>query len=261
MWRAAAPALAACVLGAAVPGAAAAVLWSADAETGDLRQWRDGGGVVNSGSGSVTVTSGGAHSGRHAFRLAIRGADGTRPAQAARLFRWRIANGSPLPVDAWYSAAYRIPRAYRGMRWWNVMQWKTKISGARNDPAFVLNIGQGRRPGLMRLYLWDAIASRNRGTSPIDVPAGRWFHVQVRYRWSAGHTGSVTVVQDGRRVISVTGVRTAYPSLQREARQWSVNNYTDRIVPSAATVLLDDVAIAGPDAIPTPLPLSLAPGR
>jgi hypothetical protein len=123
-------ALSSLVTSGVAPAATARILWSADTETGNLSQWigDDGGGVYNTGTGEVGVDSTRAHSGRHSLRFSIAGADGTTGNQATRIFRWRTADDSPLPDDAYYSAWYLFPDTWRPARFWNVFQWKTKIS-------------------------------------------------------------------------------------------------------------------------------------
>lgn len=226
------------------PGAKG-VLWAADGETGDLSQWTGdgGGGPFVTGSGRVEIDSEIARSGRHSVRLSISGADGTTGSQAARLFRWRVADGSPLPEEAYYSAWYRFPHAWRPARFWNVFQWKTKISEERNDPTFVLNV-QPLPQGGMRLSLFDGFRQETRDVSPVELPTGRWVHVEARYRWSSEAAGRVTVWQDGLPILGADGVQTEYPSDDPNARQWSLDNYTDGIEPADAAIFIDDAAIS-----------------
>jgi hypothetical protein len=222
-----------------------AILWSADTETGDLSQWNGdyGGGVYNTGTGEVAVDSSHAHSGRHSLRFSIAGADGTTGNQATRIFRWRTADGSPLPDDAYYSAWYLFPHTWRPAEFWNVFQWKTRISEDRTDPTFVLTIGN-RPTGEMYFYLFDWITQAESGKSSVEVPTGRWVHIEARYRWSTARDGRVTFWQDGRQIIDVDGVQTMFPSEDPNARSWSLDNYTDGITPPEATIYADDAAIS-----------------
>jgi Polysaccharide lyase len=247
--RCAAASLGACVLALAAgpPAGAHELLWSADMETGSLSEWDqgEGGGAFNTASGSVAVERGVARSGAHALALSIRGADGRNGPQAARIFRWSTASGAPLPRAAVYSAWFYFPRRYTGMPWWNVFQWKTKVSSTQVDPTFVINVGnRGSPTGPMRLDLWDAIARRTVGAAGLDLPVRRWVHVQAYYRWSTGPSGSVSVYQDGRWVMGVSGVRTQLRSSDDpDARQWAVGNYTVLIHPADAIIYVDDASI------------------
>jgi hypothetical protein len=221
------------------------VLWSADAETGDLSQWSGdrGGGVYNTGSGVVRVQRSVVRSGRYAMRFSITGADGAAGNQATRIFRWRTADWKPLPVAGYYSAWLYFPRRVRPAQFWNILQWMTKVSGSQIYPTFVLDVA-ARRSGAMYLHLWDAIGARGRGASRRNLATGRWVHIEAFYRWSTSESGRVTVWQDGRQVIDAPRVRTSYPSTDPNRRAWSLNNYTNGITPSAATIYADDVAIS-----------------
>jgi len=246
-WVAALLGAAGLVPSAGGPAGAREVLWSANMETGNLAQWDqgEGGGAFNTASGAVGVERGIAHTGAYGLALSIRGADGRQGPQAARLFRWAIASGSPLPRAAVYGAWFYFPRRYTWMPWWNVFQWKTKVSSTQVDPTFVINVdNRGSPAGPMRLELWDAIARRTVGAALLDLPVRRWVHVQAYYTWATGPRGSVSVYQDGRRVIGVTGVRTELRSSEDlDARQWAVGNYTVRIHPADATIYVDDASI------------------
>jgi Polysaccharide lyase len=215
-------------------------------ETGDLSQWRqaDAGGAFNDASGRVAAVRGPARSGRFSLALSISGADGRSEPRAARIFRWGTRTGAPLPRSGWYGAWFYFPRRYTGLRWWNIFQWKTKVSDDRTDPTLLLNVDNRRSArGPMYVELWNAIEGRTVAASRVNLPVGRWVHLEALYRWSDERTGRVTVFQDGRRVMAVRGVRTAYTSSDRDARQWAVSNYTDRVRPPAATIYVDDAAV------------------
>ena len=215
-------------------------------ETGDLAQWRqaDAGGVFNTASGRAAAVRGPARSGRFSLALSISGADGRGEVQAARIFRWGTRTGAALPEAGWYGAWFYFPRRYTDLRWWNIFQWKTKIADDRTDPTYVLNVdNRGGWRGPMYLELWSAIDQRTVAASRVNLPVGRWVHLGAFYRWSEGRWGRVTVLQDGRPVMAASGVRTAYPSADRNARQWAVGNYTDRVRPPDATIYVDDAAV------------------
>ena len=238
-------------LAAFLGGAAAAaagpprVLWSSGGETGDLSSWGEGGGggIYNSGTGTVRVQRALVRSGSYAFASTITGADPGNGSQATRLFRWLTASGDPLPLDADYGVWLYFARRVRPAQYWNVFQWKTKISPDRVEPTFVVGV-DARPSGHMYLWLWDAIARRDRGRASINLPVGRWVHLEARYRWSTTHTGRVKVWQDGRAILGAGGVRTALPSRDNFRRSWSVDNYTNGIAPSQVTIFSDDASIS-----------------
>jgi hypothetical protein len=225
--------------------AQAQILWSADAETGDLSQWAaDGGGdELHSGTGATRVVASPAR-GSHAFEMSISDADGAHGDQAVRLHRWRTAAGDPLPEEGYYSAWYQLPRSHSGMRWWNVFQFKVKQTPEEESvPTWVLNVGDWG-DGRMRFYLSDHIAGVTRAESGIDIPVGRWFHVEAYLLQRTDGTGRIAVWQDGARIIDLAGVPTTLPSTDPDPLRVGFTNYTDQIVPSSATVYLDDAAIS-----------------
>lgn len=224
--------------------ASANVLWSAGHETGDISEWLlNGGGPEVTDSGVATSQPGIAHSGRYALRLSITGADGTAGGQAIRMFRWRLVDGSLLPTAAYYSVWVYFPVRATPRTFWNVIQWKTKLTSGRVVPVFVLNVGNRPRSGDMYFYLYEARKGRGIASAAVDLPVRRWVQIETYYRWSTVGGGRVTVFQDGRRIIDRVGLRTQFATRDINARQWSVNNYTDDIRPSTLSLLVDDAAI------------------
>ena len=217
------------------------MIWSADTETGNLDQWTTGQygeAVFNTGTGSVTTTKDVAHSGSTSLKLTISGANGTD--QAARIFRWNDPNGNALPASAYYSVWYYFPQNYTPSQWWNVLQFKTKSSSGSVDPIWVLNVGN-RSNGNMYFYLWDAMHSQSYDASTaVDVPVGRWVHIETYFRRSTATSGQITVWQDGVKLFDLDNIQTTTSDNQ----QWSLDNYTDSIAPSSTVIYADDAEIS-----------------
>ena len=76
-----------------------------------------------------------------------------------------------------------------------------------------------------------------------NVPVRRWFHIEVYLKQAADFSGRLTVWQDGKRLYDMAGVKTKYP---RGDQRWSVNNYSDGLRPSVATLFVDDATVAKP---------------
>jgi Polysaccharide lyase len=229
----------------------AAILWSADMETGDLSQWSlpdvaggpsSGGGVFNSGLATATVDAVTlAHSGVYSAKLFVDARERSDLATSgARLFRWREAQEHP---ELYYSVWYYFPQRYRpngNPSWWNIFQWKSKHRGAAlSDPFFTLNVGN-RPDGSMYLYLYDQNANRSFTQTVKDVPEGRWFRVEAFYKCAWDSSGRIDFWQDGTPILAVSNVQTRY--LDGDC-QWSVNNYTDSLDSGSATIYVDDAAI------------------
>ncbi len=225
------------------------VLWSADMETGDLSQWsrpdvpdgpNAGGGVFDSGTAIaiVDVTSP-AHSGIHSAKLYINTLNPSEVSTSGvRLFRWlEPENRSELHYSVWYY----FPRRYipnGNPPWWNVFGWKSK-RGDASDPFFALNVGN-RPDGSMYFYLYNQDSKTSYQQAIKNIPDGQWFRVEAFYKCAGDNTGHVTFWQDGAQIFDVPNVQTRYADGDC---QWSVNNYSRSLNPSAATIYIDDAAI------------------
>jgi hypothetical protein len=211
------------------------IIWSAGHESGDLTEWNQdqGGSVFNTGTGQVTVVNTVAHRGCYALELTIDNSNG-QP-QAARIFRWHENL-----KEAYYSAWFFFPRAYKPKLWWNVFQFKSTANESK--PMWVLNVRQ-LATGDMVFYLWDAINQQTYDINPSEtrtIPVGEWTHVEAYYRRATDQTGRITIWQDGTKLIDLNGVQTAIA----DNVQWSLANYTDQITPSKATLYVDDAVIS-----------------
>ena len=216
------------------------LLWSANWETGDAAQLylpdvigglNNGGGIFNQGSGKVSITDKVAHSGHYSAEMTIDSRIGEP--QAVRLFRWRES-----PAEAYFGVWYLFPNVYSPASWWNVSQF---LSDGPEDQAtmWVLNVGN-RPTGEMFLYLFDWQQKKTYSQDLANIPVGNWTHVEVFYRRSTGDAGRITLWQDGIQLFDLQGVQTANSDLVK----WSVDNYTDEITPSPATIYADDLEIS-----------------
>ncbi len=241
------------------------LLWRAGLEGGDVSEWSF---VAISGDASAQVSSQQAHTGSKSLELQIRNADGSGVSPGVRMEKH---NGIPgyggatnLPDEAYYSVYYYFPETVSQSGWfWNVFQWKKAYitdSGQQSRyPVWVVNV-DGDRSGHMRFLLSKAVDDNNHydpegvevRQSAIDVPAGRWVHLECFYRWSLEPKGRITCWQDGVKIWDVIGVRTDMSyDYEQDPRQWSVDNYAADLNPSTVSIWVDDAAISltrlGPD--------------
>ena len=204
------------------------VTWQAGMETGGLTEWnRDGGGDinVNTGNGVGVASTDVAHMGKYSLKMTVNSHGSTN---GVRFFRWDSQTG-------YYSAWYYFPQVYSGMSWWNVFQWKD----TKNNPAWVVNVTNVG--GKMRFWLYDAYTGGVFNQSVADIPVGKWVQLEAYYKIASDMSGRVTIYQDGQQIIDEQGVQTAAPGT---GIYWGVANYTDNIVPSTATIYVDDAAIS-----------------
>lgn len=226
------------------PLAPEAILWSTDHERGDLDDWdsvTDGfscGGAYHSDGGDARITERVAHSGRFAVELRIQDVEGD---QGARLFRGRCASRT---TDGLYYAAWLyFPEAYEPSDgWWNVWQWKSEAPDAEeSDVMWVLDVwGDGESMHFRLRDKIDGDATWYDQDSVVDIPIGRWVHVEAFYLSAAGEAGRVVVWQDGTEIFRIHDVRTIHAGGDT---RWSINNYTSSIQPDPAVLYADDAAI------------------
>jgi chitodextrinase len=238
-------------------------LWTAGMEAGNMLEWYlDGGGGEfngnpgnNPGTGLVPMNVAGslsqatqeqARSGTWSAKLSIPGSWG-----AVRLWRWKE---SMVYRELYYSAWYFVPQLYTmdvraggSTNWW---QYKSTTPIGQNDPFFLLG-WQNTGPGAMRMDMtwWgpatDGPLPGQRGlrrwVSTVDIPIGRWFHIEVRHVCAGDFTGAIQVWQDGVELFHLEGVKTRYPTGDCK---WALSNYASNISPSPYYFYADDVAIS-----------------
>ena len=247
-------------------------LWSADMEERTLADWYEpsrveslshehGGGEYNSRGGNSYASDEVAHSGRVSAKQVISTSGGS---SGTRLFRWKeyrsLRVGQGLSCSAWIY----LPRPVSVAGYFNIFQFKSKTQdGAYVDVFFQLNIFS-RADGTMYLrpgWGWGAEnAAFPRGphatdgyggkwyepVNRIDVPVGRWFHVEAYTLPSAAYAGRTTFWQDGRLIYDFRNVKTGYANTDSENgvdTQWSVNAYANGLLPRSYVQYVDDVAV------------------
>jgi hypothetical protein len=215
-----------------------------------------GGGEFNSGNGDAVATGEQAHSGSQAAKLTIT----APPESGTRLFRWQEPRQNR---EAYYSAWFLIPQSYQVPSWWSIFQFKSvNASDSRTDPFWYIVLLDNGAGGLKPVMdWWDSILGegphqgesgfrRYQPLAPVSVPLRRWFKLECFLRQSNSFDGRVTCWLDGTRIFDFPNVRTGYQRCTYNAwcvdNHWSVNNYSDRVLPGTATLFVDDATIAKP---------------
>lgn len=239
----------------------AAILWSADLETGNTRQWSEYGGTNDptwsDGDYSWRLVNDpvAAHSGAYAISSTITTSPTT--ASAVRWPRRVLGDGvTKLPNEAWYSTWLYLPQTISGFAdnsgFFNLMQWKTADGLGGSDPVWSVNLVVDHGKTLFELNTrvgtdggYKTGGHGRRGLSPTPLVAGRWTHLEAYYDWSTNTDGQIQVYQDGNWIFGATGVKTQWPCVGSEfVRQWTINNYGQGLAPNPFTVLFDDTAIS-----------------
>lgn len=232
-----------------------ALLWSADQESGDMTQWYypdvkegnfNGGGVYTSGVASAVTSTDFAHSGTRSAKLDI--TTPSSPTSGVRLFRWEESNSNN---EAYYSAWIYIPEKYTPTQFWNIFQFKSKDTAGNDDPFWLLSVGNRATTGNMYLYLYywqtgsgpttNEVGPKSYDQAIVDLPVGKWVHIESYLKQASDYTGHVTVWQDGQMIFDKDGVKTKYAGGTNE---WSINNYSNGFTTSNATIYVDDAAIS-----------------
>ncbi len=82
----------------------------------------------------------------------------------------------------------------------------------------------------------------------VSIPTGRWFNITARLRQSKDFDGLIQFWVDGQLALSQEGVRTSYGNCAYNAwcssNEWSVNNYSDSLSPTPASLYIDDAEIS-----------------
>jgi hypothetical protein len=219
----------------------ASVLWSATFEPGDFSEWEsDGqGGTFNSLNTSHIVSTEQAHSGMNAAKLTI---DPTNSI-VEDIYLFRGISGAPAAQsEAYYGAWFYIPKPYLESFYWNIFHF---LDGGTVDRQSLVEIWdvdlRSNDTGALVPYVYDFLARRQRDEpTPIPVPVGKWFHLEVLLRLASDATGRFAIWQDGVLVIDVPDVVTSNsPWLQ-----WSVGSTSTDITPAPADLYIDDVTMS-----------------
>jgi hypothetical protein len=222
----------------ASPLSSPSVFWSAGVETGDLSEWsypggvNYGGGEYNSDGGSSSASTDVAHSGFRSAKLVLDdGAGGTR------LIRWLEPREHH---EAYYSAWFYFPQRYTVTgTWWGIFQFKSRTA-TQNDPFWSLYVGN-RADGAMYVYLRDWQHKASYGQSSVNLPVGRWVHLEAFLAQSSEGAGRITVWQDGVELWDLGGISTNYAGGENH---WGLTNYTDGVGGAPVTIYVDDAAVS-----------------
>ncbi len=224
------------------------LLWTARFETANLDEFTSApGGSTNAfpNGASVSASDERAHTGRYGAKLTIN-ATGDLQQNAG------LARSGELPLEAYYSAWYYLPRSVTVGMYWVIFKFRMRTDA--NDPnsadeLFDLNLAN-LPTGEMTLRLYD---HRTTDDIPLDVPApvvpvGGWFQVEAFYRNGNDDTGRLTFWLDGRPLVDVRGPMAPTPWIA-----WDATSVAIDLAPATATIHVDDCAISrsrvGPDGI------------
>jgi hypothetical protein len=220
--------------GGATPGGAGAaddggggVLWSAEHEVASFDEWlSDGRGIrYEQGTGQIELTRERAHSGSYAFTASLSTGDG-------ELHQAMMGRNTELR-EGRYGAWFLLPEAPRA-DYWVIM----KLSNGSTTDRFDLDIEalEGAAPHL-RLFehpnLWITEPAR------LELPIGRWVHIEMSYRSTPEADGRLVVLQDGEQVLD-SGPRV---TASDDRVTFYCGSTSRSVTPSPFRLFIDDVSI------------------
>jgi hypothetical protein len=218
------------------------VLWASLFEGGTFDEWTGvPGGLVNANPtppNTIVVSTNYAHHGRYAAELTIdAGPDGTQ--ENAGLVR-----RGGLPVQAYYSAWYYLPRTIAVGNFWILFKFRlrTDANDSNTEDEFydlqLVNVADGSLT--LSLYDHQSNADVPIVTPAPVVPVSYWFQIEAFYRNTQDDSGQLTIWLDGRMIVDVTG----QPMAPTPWVEWDAVNVGENLTPSTAVMAIDDCAIS-----------------
>ena len=233
------------------------VLWSARFESGGFDEWTGvpGRGAqafpMNTANGAMTnkieVSSERAHRGGYAAQLTIDAS--TAGSQQNAL----LSRAGDLPVEAYYSAWYYLPRSVTVGTFWVIFKFRQRTVASDDSTAgelFDLDL-RAIPSGEMTVLLYDHRQGRN---VPLDVAdpvvqVSAWFQVEAFYRNTQDATGRLTYWLNGRQIKDISGQAMAPTSWI----EWNACSIGENLTPAPTVLFIDDCAVSrsrvGPDGI------------
>jgi hypothetical protein len=214
------------------------LIWSADHETGDLGQWTDsasGGTRLPSADSSIEVSTESAHRGSRSLKL-VNPAAWDNADEGPELF-----HGAGVLEDAYYSAWFLLPEAYRLEPHMTVVRLRSRDPGSgelfNGEELQLRSLSDGRYVLMVFSnnsgFLLEPLAD----TTP-SIQAGRWFQLEARYEAQAA--GRLRVWLDGQLTYDLEG----RPGAAGAELVLSVCNVAESASPAPLTLFVDDAAIS-----------------
>ena len=252
------------------------VIWSTGFESGSIVNYclpettlsngrcsgDNGGNQEITGIGSATVVSSPVHSGANSLQMSI--TTPHSPTSGVRMFRWldpRTYRDLHYSVWMYIPVRYTLTGNKANGHFVNLFQFKSATSdSSRIDPIWALHINDDA-PGKWYLQaIWgdggttiagpysNSNVSRKAYTqTQIELPVGQWIHLEARLTESKDFDGRLTFWQDGVQLFDFQGIRTSYSNCNFNGwcadDEWSVNLYSDGLLPNLGSIYIDDAEI------------------
>jgi hypothetical protein len=223
------------------------LLWTSLFERGNFDDWTgDANGDAQAfpaPSNVIEISGERVHRGGYAAKLTIDAAEGSPQGNAA------LSRFGTLPVEAFYSAWYYLPRTVTVSGFWVIFKFRQQDQ-ATMDELFDLDL-ISLPTGEMSLQLYD---HRRQAVVPLDVtdpvvPVSRWFQIEAFYRNAQDTTGRATFWLDGRPILDLANQAMASTPWV----EWTASSIGENLNPGTVVLYVDDCAVSrsrvGPDGI------------
>lgn len=219
--------------GAAAPDASTDIIfpWSTSFEEGLCGYVRPMGFCYRKGIATYEIVTAPVHTGKFAVALTTYNEEGTQA---------RCLRQGTFPTSAYYSAWFYVPSPPIESGVINLIHFSgDNAPSANGHGLWDVSLGQ-TSTGQFKLSVYDFITKRGRAlTGDSPVPTDTWFHLVVYLKRASDATGELTLYQDDKAVLHLTGLVTD----DSNWGQWLVGSYATGLSPSKATIYVDDVSI------------------
>lgn len=218
------------------------VLWTARFEGNNFLEWTSvpGGGVSPpSNLSTMAVSSEHAHQGNYSANLTI-----YAPADMTQGNASFVRSGN-LPIQAYYSAWYYLPRSVTVGVYWVIMKFRLRTvvdDPTTDEELFDVNLKSLNDGGMsLRLYVHQGLGGGDWPLQIVDpvVPVGDWFQLEAFYRVASDNSGRLTLWLDGKQIVDKIG-----PTGSTPWAAWDVVSVAEVLNPETATIFIDDCAIS-----------------
>ena len=231
------------------------LLWTAQFEGNTFDEWTgDGNGAAQAfpeGANRVEISGVRVRHGSYAAKLTVEAIPGNAQGSAAL-----TRSGDALPVEAYYSAWYYLPRSVSVSvnvgRYWVIFKFRQQNPDANGALGELFDLDLiNLEAGEMSLQLYD---HRRGAVVPLDVdspvvPVGQWFQIEAYYRNAQDDRGRLTFWLDGRPILDLAN----QPMAPTPFVEWNVCSIGADLTPSTAELYVDDCAVSrsrvGPNGI------------
>ena len=214
------------------------ILWEARHEGADLSEWigdGEGGSAADAPMAAIATTAELAHSGAYSLKMT-----NTAATDVAASRVWRE---NPYPADAYYSAWYYIPQPYALTAVWTIMQFRAPDVGDPSQGRYIVDVDiRGLPGGELILSLYDHREPYLRSPTPptpMVLPIGRWFQVEVLFRNFSDDRGRLVVWLDGQLNYDI-----ARPFGINSTVYWSPCSSSYGFSPAESAIYIDDAAVS-----------------